>query len=92
MAGGNGPNNRITTAQFYEAQLETNKAIAASALTQSNERAAMELRLVEKIGGVPTQVQTNKDEIAILRRRFNIVASIEGLVAGVAVILGLRNT
>ncbi len=92
MAGGNGPNNRVTTQQFHEAQLETNREIAALALTQSEERAAMELRLVEKIGGVPTQVQTNKDEIAILRKRFNIVASIEGLVAGVAVILGLRNT
>ena len=92
MAGGNSPNNRITTAQFYKAQLETNKAIAASALLQSEERAAMELRLVEKIGGVPTQVQTNKEEIDRLRKRFTIVASIEGLVATAAVILGLRNT
>jgi hypothetical protein len=91
MTGGNGPNNRVTTAEFYQAQLETNEAIAALALSQSKERAAMELRLVEKIGGVPTQVQTNKDEIAILRRRFNIVASIEGLVAGVAIYLGVRN-
>ena len=91
MAGGNGPNNRITTAQFYEAQLETNKAIAASALTQSNERAAMELRLVEKIGGVPTQVQTNKEEIAILRKRFNIIAVIEGFATGVAIFFGVRN-
>ena len=92
MTGGNSPNNRVTTAQFHKMQLETNDRIAASDKRQSDERAAMELRLVEKIGGVPIQVQTNKDEIAILRKRFNIVASIEGLVAGVAVILGLRNT
>ena len=91
--GGNGPNNgsRVTTAQFYEALLDTNDRIAASDKLQSDERAAMELRLNEKIGGVPTQVQTNKDEIAILRKRFNIVAILEGFATGVAIFLGLRN-
>ena len=94
MAGGNSPNNsgRVTTREFHNAQLDTNDRIAASDKRQSEERAAMELRLVEKIGGVPIQVQTNKEEIDRLRKRFNIVASIEGLVAGAAVILGLRNT
>ena len=62
------PNNRVTTQQFYEAQLKTNETIAALALTQSEERAAMERRLTEKIGGVPTQVGTNKDEIDKLRK------------------------
>ena len=65
---GETPNNRVTTQQFYEAQLETNKTIAALALTQSEERAAMERRLTEKIGGVPTQVGTNKEEIDKLRK------------------------
>ena len=71
--GGNGPNNsgRVTTAQFYEALLDTNDRIAASNKLQSDERAAMELRLMEKIGGVPTQVQTNKDEITRLRNSSN---------------------
>ncbi len=91
--GGNGPNNsgRVTTQQFYEALLDTNDRIAASDKVQSKERADMELRLNEKIGGVPTQVQTNKDEIAILRKRFNIVATIEGFAATVAIYLGVRN-
>ena len=69
MAGGNGPANggRVTTAQFYEAQLDTNKEIADMDLRQSEERAAMEIRILEKIDGLPTQVQTNKDEIKTLR-------------------------
>ena len=91
MAGGNGPNNRVTTQQFHEAQLETNREIAALALTQSEERAAMERRLMEKIGGTPTQVQTNKEEIAILRKRSNIVDVIEGFAVTVAIFLGVRN-
>ena len=74
MAGGNGPNNegRVTTREFFNAQLETNAKIDAMALEQSEERAAMELRLTEKISGVPTQqVQTNKDEIDKLRKKSN---------------------
>ena len=65
---GETPNNRVTTREFYEAQLETNSKIDALALAQSEERAAMERRLTEKIGGVPTQVGTNKDEIDKLRK------------------------
>ena len=73
MTGGNGPNNegRVTTREFFNAQLETNAKIDAMALDQSEERAAMELRLVEKIGGVPTQVQTNKEEIDKIRKKSN---------------------
>ncbi len=69
MTGGNGPNNegRVTTREFHNAQLDTNKEIAAMALKQSEERAAMELRILEKLDGLPTQVQDNKDEIKTLR-------------------------
>lgn len=67
--GGNGPNNegRVTTREFFNAQLDTNKEIAAMALKQSEERAAMEIRILEKLDGLPTQVQDNKDEIKTLR-------------------------
>ncbi len=93
--GGNGPNNggRVTTAQFYEAQLETNKEIAALALTQSEERAAMEIRLIEKIGGVPTQVQTNKDEIEKLQKKsnyWNAGNTLGLIIAGVLSAIGLN--
>ena len=73
MAGGNGPNNggRVTTAQFYEALLDTNDRIAASDKIQSEERAAMEIRLLEKLDGLPNQVETNKDEITRLRNSSN---------------------
>ncbi len=76
--GGNGPNNRVTTQQFHQVQLETNREIAATntkidalALTQSEERAAMEIRLLEKLDGVPLQIQTNKDEIEKIRKKSN---------------------
>ena len=71
--GGNGPNNggRVTTAQFYQAQLATNTKIDALALSQSEERAAMEIRLLEKLDGVPLQIQTNKDEIEKIRKKSN---------------------
>ena len=58
---GETPNNRVTTQQFYEAQLETNKTIAE-----------MERRIMAELKGVPTQVDTNKEEIDRLRKRSNI--------------------
>ena len=54
---GETPNNRVTTQQFYEAQLETNKTIAE-----------MERRIMAELKGVPTQVGTNKEEIDKLRK------------------------
>ena len=54
---GETPNNRVTTQQFYEAQLETNKTIAE-----------MERRIMTELKGVPTQVGTNKEEINKLRK------------------------
>ena len=78
--GGNGPNNssRVTTQQFHQSQLETIREIAATntkidalALSQSEERAAMEIRLLEKLDGVPLQIQTNKDEIEKIRKKSN---------------------
>ncbi len=71
--GGNGPNNegRVTTREFFNAQMETNTKIDALALTQSEERAAMEIRLLEKLDGVPLQIQTNKDEIEKIRKKSN---------------------
>jgi hypothetical protein len=78
MSGGNEPNNRVTTQQFHQSQLETIREIAATntkidalALTQSEERAAMEIRLLEKLDGVPLQIQTNKDEIEKIRKKSN---------------------
>jgi hypothetical protein len=68
------PNNRVTTQQFYEAQLETNKTIAE-----------MERRIMAELKGVPTQVDTNKEEIDRLRKRSNIwdgVNSLGILIAG----------
>jgi len=60
--GGNGPTNggRVTTQQFYEALLDN-----------KDEMAEMERRIMKELKGVPTQVDTNKDEIAILRKRSN---------------------
>ena len=72
------PNNRVSTQQFYEAQLETNKTIAE-----------MERRIMAELKGVPTQVETNKDEIDKLRKRSNVIDTIEGLAAGLAIYLGI---
>ena len=68
------PNNagRVTTREFFNAQLETNDRIAASEQRQSDERAAMELRIMDELKGVPTQVNTNTKEIDTLRKRSNI--------------------
>ena len=78
---GETPNNRITTKQFYEALLD-----------QNEQRSEMERRIMAELKGVPTQVDPKKGEIDRRRKRFTIVASIEGIVASAAVILGLRNT
>ncbi len=60
MTGGNEPNNRVTTQQFYEALLDN-----------KDEMAEMERRIMAELKGVPTQVDTNKDEIDRLRKRSN---------------------
>ena len=73
------PNNRVTTQQFYEAQLETNKKIAALDKSQSNERTEMERRIMDELKGVPTQVNTNKDEIDKLRKRSNLWDGVNSL-------------
>ncbi len=76
------PNNRVTTQQFYEAQLETNKTIAE-----------MERRIMAELKGVPTQVDTNKDEIDRLRKRSNYwdAGNTVGLiVAGVLSAIGIN--
>ena len=62
------PNNRVTTQQFYEAQLETNEKIVE-----------MERRIMAELNGVPTQVETNKDEIDKLRKRSNIWDGVNSL-------------
>ena len=96
MAGGT-PNDggRVTTQQFYQAQLDTNDRIAEMDTRQSNERTAMEFRLMEKISGVPVQqVQTNKDEIAILRKKSNIndwaVLIVGFISSAIAAVIGSR--
>ena len=92
MPGGEANNGgRVTTQQFYQALLDTNAKIAASDKKQSEERAEMEVRLMNKWSGVPTQVQNNKEEIATLRRRSDIVDTIEGLIGiAVAIFFGTR--
>ncbi len=93
MSGGTEANSsgRVTTQQFFEALLNTNEKIAASDKRQSAERAEMEVRLMNKWNGVPTQVQNNKEEIATLRRRSDIVDTIEGLIGvAVAIFFGMR--
>ena len=95
MAGGI-PNNsgRVTTQEFYQAQLDTNDRIAASDKRQSEQRAAMELRLNEKLDGVPTQIATNKEEIEKLRHKSNVNDLAVGIAAvissAVAAVIGSR--
>ena len=62
MAGGNGPNNggRVTTQEFYQALLDN-----------KDEMAEMERRIMAELKGVPTQVDTNKEEIKLLRNSSN---------------------
>ena len=93
--GGNGPNNsgRVTTQQFYEALLDTNDRIATSDKVQSEERAAMEIRLLEKLDGLPTKVDANKDEIDKLRNRSNkwdAFNTLGLLIAGVLSAIGIN--
>ena len=93
MSGGTDANNKggVTTEKFFEALLDTNAKIAASDKKQSEERAEMEVRLMNKWNGVPTQVQNNKEEIATLRRRSDIVDTIEGLIGiALAIFFGTR--
>lgn len=72
------PNNRVSTAKFYQALLDN-----------KDEMAEMERRIMEELKGVPTQVETNKDEIDRLRKRSNIIDTVEGLAAGLAIYLGI---
>jgi hypothetical protein len=87
--GGNGPNNggRVTTRELYDALKEMDK-------DQSTERRAMETRIMSKIDCIPVlknQVDTNKDEIKQLRRRSDIIDTMEGLFGvAVAIFLGTR--
>jgi len=59
MTGGT-PNNRVSTAQFYEALLK-----------QNGRMDDMERRIMAELKGVPNQVETNKEEIDRLRKRSN---------------------
>ena len=61
------PNNKVSTEKFYEALLKQNELMAEMERRQNTERKAMELRVMDELKGVPTQVKTNKDEIGKLR-------------------------
>ena len=95
MTGGE-PNNsgRVTTQQFYQALLDTNDRIVDSDKLQIKEREEMEVRIMAKIDCIPVlkeRVDTNKDEIKQLRRRSDIVDTLEGLFGvAVAIFLGTR--
>jgi hypothetical protein len=71
MAGG-APNNRVTTQTFFEAQLKTNQAISELKDSQNERMDDMERRIMAELKGVPTQVETNKEEIKILRKQSNV--------------------
>ena len=74
MTGGDDAFNsgRVTTREFYDAQLETNAKIEALATAQSDAYHAMERRIMAELKGVPKQVETNTKEIDKLRARSNI--------------------
>ena len=86
MTGGNN-GGRVTTRELYDALKELNR-------DQSTERREMEGRLMEKIDCIPVlkeRVDTNKEEIKQLRRRSDIVDTLEGLFGvAVAIFLGTR--
>ncbi len=89
MAGGADANNggRVTTRELYDSLKELNKE-------QSDERRAMEDRIMAKVDCLPAlknQVDTNKDEIKQLRRRSDLVDTLEGLFGiAVAIFFGTR--
>jgi hypothetical protein len=90
MAGGE-PNNRVTTAQFYEAQLKTNKAISDLKDSQNDNMAELERRIMEELKGIPVKVETNTKEIDRLRKRSDIVDAVEGLgMLVVSIFLGTK--
>ena len=69
-------NNRVTTREFYEAQIETQKQITE-----------MERRIMEKLEPFSkyfNQVDTNKEEIKNLRSRSNIIDGVNAVIAIVA--------
>lgn len=86
MSGGDN-GGRVTTRELYDALKDMDK-------DQSKERKEMELRIMEKIDCIPVlknQVDTNKDEIKQLRRRSDIIDTMEGLFGvAVAIFLGTR--
>ena len=85
MSGGTESNNggRVTTRELYNALQDQNK-----------ERRDMEQRIMAKIDCLPAlknQVDTNKDEIKQLRRRSDVIDTLEGLFGvAVAIFLGVR--
>ena len=94
MAGGT-PNDggRVTTQEFYQAQLNTNEKIAGMDARQSDERVAMERRIMDELKGVPKQVETNTKEIDILRKSSNVkdLAIAIGAFIGTAISVAIGN-
>jgi hypothetical protein len=86
MTGGNN-SGRVTTRELYDALKEMDR-------DQSKERRGMEERIMDKIDCIPVlkeRVDTNKEEIKQLRRRSDIVDTLEGLFGvAVAIFLGTR--
>ena len=86
MAEGNEANVRVTIRELFAAIHE-----------QDRERAAMELRLMEKLNVLPAmcqQIQDNKEEIDALRKRSNILDGVNFVsvaIAGVLGALGIRS-
>ena len=86
MTGGT-PNNKVSTEKFYEALLK-----------QNDRMDNMERRICGRLDTITdclpklkNQVDTNKDEIVHLRRRSDIVDTLEGLFGvAVAIFLGTR--
>ncbi len=90
MGGGDPANGgRVTTKQFYEAQLATNKAIADNSEAQSEERVLMERRLMAELKGLPTRIEKNEDEIEKLRKNSNVKDWLIGIVAAVGTAISI---
>ena len=65
---GGTPNNRVSTQEFYQALLKNKDEMKAAEDRQNEARSEMERRIMDELKGVPTQVETNKDEIDRLRK------------------------
>ena len=75
------PNNRITTAKFYEKLMENNERMDAMERRIMNE--------LKPLASLCNQVKTNKDEIDKLRKDSNVRDFIIGIGVAVGTFFGI---